>query len=558
MNSWITKINNRLWVKVMIPVCAILLAVMATSLWFNVRTQTRLGINQLSNQNKSLCMAVEGGMFDALATGDNDTVRAQFNRLGEKVPLLKVYVYNFNKTITFSTDPAAVGRSIDDYVSTKEAALDIAEMIDQGRTSHQSFTIDLDQEDYIIKSDPILNEKRCYHCHGKRGVLGGVSVLSSMGPVQQGIDAAKRTSIMICTAGLGVIVALIWGTFFFLVNKKVNKVMETAERLRHKDFTPSDKVGKGDEINHILNRLNRVSTELGDTIRQVITNSQELANASTSMSKIAQTLDTSSVRASDKAGQVSAAVEQMNVTNKAIASAMGDATHSLTAFASAVEEMSATVGEIAKNSSESKGIIEQMVSGFDQILNAVKNLGQQADEVDAVTDEIRSMSEQVSLLALNAKIEAARAGESGKGFAVVAQEITDLAMDSNQATVKADEKLAAIKSMSRNLMDKVSSLTEHVKNSDRAVAGIAAAVEEQNVSTQEISRNINEVNEKISEVNERVAQGARATDEIARSIVEVEEISSEVGDQSHHLNEAAKDLSEMAEHFFDLMKQFKV
>jgi methyl-accepting chemotaxis protein len=45
----------------------------------------------------------------------------------------------------------------------------------------------------------------------------------------------------------------------------------------------------------------------------------------------------------------------------------------------------------------------------------------------------------VSLLALNAKIEAARAGEAGKGFAVVAQEITELALDSNQATLKADE-----------------------------------------------------------------------------------------------------------------------
>jgi methyl-accepting chemotaxis protein len=66
-------------------------------------------------------------------------------------------------------------------------------------------------------------------------------------------------------------------------------------------------------------------------------------------------------------------------------------------------------------------------------------LGQQAHDVDAVTDEIRNIAEQVSLLALNAKIEAARAGEAGKGFAVVAQEITELALDSNQATLKADE-----------------------------------------------------------------------------------------------------------------------
>ncbi len=541
----------------MVPVCILLTLVMGISLWFNMKTQTRLGMDQLSIQNMSLAKAVEGGMFDALATGDNDTVRAQFKRLGEKVDNLKVYVYSFDKTITFSTDPEAVGRPVDQY-TPGNASQDIETMMTQGQASHQSFVTTIAQSNYIIINEPIANDQRCYHCHGKRKILGGISVLSSMAPLQKNVAMAERKSILICVAGLGTIVLLIWVIFIFLVNKKVGSVLETASRLIQKDFSHTDKVKQGDEINHILNRLNQVTSELRGTIRQIIANAEKLTVASSDMTGIAGTLDTSSTNASDEATQVSAAAEEMSVTNKAVNEAMEGASVSLTAVAKAVEEMSATVADISQNSSESKAVIKDMVTGFDQILDAVSNLGGQADDVDAVTDEIRAMSEQVSLLALNAKIEAARAGEAGKGFAVVAQEITELALNSNQATVQADEKLAGIKNTARDLIDQVTGLTEHVKKSDHAMAGIATAVEEQSVSTQEIAKNISEVSEKITKVTERVASGAQTADEIAQSIAVVREMSGAVGKKSDELNKSARHLSDMADHFSNLMKQFKV
>jgi hypothetical protein len=86
-------------------------------------------------------------------------------------------------------------------------------MLKQGKSSHASFITRLDQEDYIIKNESILNEKRCYHCHGKRDILGGISVLSSMVPVQQGIAGAEKTSFVIFLLGLSVIIFLIWLLF---------------------------------------------------------------------------------------------------------------------------------------------------------------------------------------------------------------------------------------------------------------------------------------------------------------------------------------------------------
>lgn len=551
-------INSRLWIKVLIPVSLSVLVVMGISLWVSIMAQNKLGQEQLTTQNKTLARAIEGGMFDALAIGDNDTVQSQFKRLNEQVQGLKVYVYDFNKVISFSTDINAVGKSMDDYASAA-AAEDLGQMMIAGKTSGHSVQMEISGEDYLIKNDPIMNEQKCYHCHGhKRDVLGGISVLSSMTQMEEGIARGRNNSIAITAGGLCLIVLLVWLVFQFMVNNKVKQVVDATSRLREKDFTHQYEVKKGDEVNHILNRIGLVTGELRQTIQTIIHNSGLLDEASHKMSTIARTLDTSSAETSQNASNVSAAAEEMSANNIAIAAAMDDASESLAAVAAAVEEMTATVGEIAKNSAESKAIIDQVVLNFKDILQAVEDLGVRADDVDEVTDEIRSISEQVSLLALNAKIEAARAGEAGKGFAVVAQEITELAADTSQSTLEADQKLAAIKDTIKDLIEQVGGLAGKVSESDDAISGIAASVEEQNATTLEISKSVNEVTTKIADVNQSVTQGAQVASEIAQDIVAVEEMSSKVQEESHTLNKEAKELAGMAENVTKLMKQFKV
>ncbi len=551
-------VNRRLWLRLLIPVSIIVVGVIFAIIWTNLSFQKKAGDSQLETRNKMLARAVEGGMFDALAIGDNDTVRTQFKRLGENIPDLKVFVYDFNGLVSFSTELSVVGRKIQDFLG-KDSLADLSSMLEQGEASNQSFHVFLDGVPFLSENDPIFNEERCFHCHGEnRKILGGISVFSSELAVKADIAAGKKISVLIGVAGLGVIVLFIWIFFHFLVNRKVHLVLDAASHMRQKDFTRSYDIGPGDEINHILARIDLVNRNLRDTIKHITQNSEAMFNSASDLSLISEDLNQSSTKASRKTTAVASAAEEMSAGNQAIASSMVQSTDTLNTIASAIEQMSATVEEIAGNVGASREITQQVVQGFASISQVVNELGERASDVDLVTDEIRSISEQVSMLALNAKIEAARAGAAGKGFAVVAQEITELANETNQSTLAADEKLRWIKEKSKLLTQRVDELTAIVKESDNAVSNISSAVEEQSITTREIADNINAVSTEMSEVNSHVTQGAEVAAEIVGEIIQVEDGSRQVQESSSRLKDNAAALSEMAENFMELMKKFKV
>nr|WP_321400566.1 methyl-accepting chemotaxis protein [uncultured Desulfobacter sp.] len=549
---------NRLWIKVMIPISLIIICLVVVSLVKTIGFQEQMGRNQLETQSERIIQAVEGPMFDSLAIGDNDAVRKEFVRMSEKLKGLEIYVYDFEGTVSFSTDISKVGTRVT-WFMTPEAGGDIEGQLETGKNSGLSFHMEMDDQPYRVTSNPILNRNRCFHCHGsQRKIIGGITVLSSAASIEKAVNQGKRQSIFVGVAGLVVAMLFVFLFFRIFVNKKIEIIMDVARSLQNKDFTRTFEAKGGDEISQILFQINDVTRDLGQAIRQINENSKVIFDAANELNDISVNLSETSTGAADQATAASAAVEQLSATNKAIAASMEQASMSLNTIASAMEEMGATVNEIAMSAGQSNQITNEVVSDFESIVVQAEQLAEQARDVDVVTDEIQAIAEQVSLLALNAKIEAARAGDAGKGFAVVAQEISDLADETGKSATQANEKLQGIKEFSARISKKISSLSESVDESGQAIAGISAAVEQQNAATGEIIKSITQITEEILDVNNNIGQSALATEEITKELAVTQEGAQDVQADSLKLTKNAGVLSDLAQNFIEIIRVFKV
>ena len=164
-------------------------------------------------------------------------------------------------------------------------------------------------------------------------------------------------------------------------------------------------------------------------------------------------------------------------------------------------------------------------------------------EIGEVVKVITSIAQQTNLLALNATIEAARAGEAGKGFAVVANEVKELAKETAKATEDISRKIKAIQTDTEGAVSAIAHIATIIGQINDIQTTIASAVEEQSVTTNEISRNL--------------ANAATGSNEISGIVVGVAEAAQSTTKGALDTQQSARTLERMASELGDLIGQFK-
>jgi methyl-accepting chemotaxis protein len=340
------------------------------------------------------------------------------------------------------------------------------------------------------------------------------------------------------------------------INRTVVMLKDIAEG--EGDLTRRLEIHSRDELGEMARWFNVFMEKLQTLIKDIGGNSKTLETSSASLSVIAGQLATGAEKMSQRSNGVATATEEMSANMNNVAAAIEEASTNVNMVAAATEEMTATVQEIAQNSGKARGITEKAVVTTNSASAKVNELGRAALEISKVTEVITEISEQTNLLALNATIEAARAGEAGKGFAVVANEIKELAKQTATATQQIKSRIEGVQNSTKDTVGEIGQISKVIDEVNDIVGTIAAAVEEQSVSSQEISTNISQASQGIEEVNQNVNQTSVVSASISSDIASVNQEVQDITESGVQLNLKAGELAQLAAQLQQIVGRFKV
>lgn len=273
-----------------------------------------------------------------------------------------------------------------------------------------------------------------------------------------------------------------------------------------------------ENVSTLLDKVMRVSGQMSDGILDMAGQMRELGEAVSETRNAMQEVSSGTNETAESIQNQLGKTEEIQNHIGEMADVMGAITQSMS-----VAKDSVRLGRENLNTLTSQ--MESSERAGTQAVEDMKELEEYTTNMQTIIDMITNVASQTSLLALNASIEAARAGEAGKGFAVVATEISNLANQTQGATVDITD---VIRSVAEKLKIAVNAVEELMDSNRKQSESAVQAAE----SFERIAGGTDQVDEQIGRLDSSVKQLAEANKVIVESVQTISAIMEEVSAHS--------------------------
>ncbi len=465
--------KSGLQVKVVTAIAVLVVAVVSIIIVVNYSYQKTYLRTEFQSSTRMLADAVYNGLLYPMSIGDSDTIWAQMKDFNKEGDSLKVLIFGFDKLVTYASDVDKAGKNLKNLIAAPELDLALDRMLQDGKKPETGYEEQAEGKQYYTVLHPLLNESRCYHCHGSsRPVLGGVMVRQNSGSMYSSLKSLQNKNIIIGLAGIAVIlVALV-----LLISRLA------------------------------IRPLNRISTSLDDVAYHVAHASDQVSHASQQLA--------------DGASEQSAAIEETS--------------SSLEQMASMTKQNADHANQAHNLMKEVHHVVSRVNESMKHLTESMGDITRASEETQKIIKTIDEIAFQTNLLALNAAVEAARAGEAGAGFAVVADEVRNLALRSAEAAKNTALLIEGTVKRVRGGSELVESSTREFNAVAQSVSELGELVGEITTASVEQAQGIEQINKAVAEMDKVVQQNAASADDSAEASKEMD---SEFEHLKHYVGE---------------------
>ena len=340
------------------------------------------------------------------------------------------------------------------------------------------------------------------------------------------------------TYEIRVIVMLIIAVFLCMATD----VMAKINRMKMDDLNK--------EKENVSNLLNNVMGISGSMSEGIINMREHMQNLGESVSETRNAMQEVSGGTNETADaiqkqlgqteEIQRHIEQVGTVSKNIADSMDRTKGDIADGKRSLDTLLAQV-----DSSESAG--KEVVTDISALEEYMKNM-------ESIIELITNVASQTSLLALNASIEAARAGEAGKGFAVVATEISNLANQTQSATVNITDVIHNVSDKLTIAVNAVEQLMNNNAKQNESAVTVADSFEKIAESTQdadEQGKMLEEVVSRLESANAGIIEGIQTISAVMEEVSAHSNETYNISDKNigivTQVTELVENLSEQAE-----------